>query len=119
MEPDSSREKSSRNVSLGYFHGVLVPHHPVITYYNNEYINGFDLTVSRYISETKHINPPEMGAGYYFSNLGSKEIYGYAHALYFFISRDFLKNSPNLCLRSSISIGASYNTLHWDITDNY
>jgi len=116
---DSIFEKSPRNVSISYHHGYLFPHHRLVTYFTKEYINGFDLTLSRYIPELSMVNPPEMGGGYYLSNLGNREIYGYTHGFYFYTARDFFKNKTPFYLQQSIGYGVSYNTKHFSLSDNY
>ncbi len=118
MNPDSS-SAPPHNITFAYHHGYLFPHHRLVTYFTEEYINGFNITLSRYMPGIKLLNPPEMGGGYYFSNLGSREIYGYAHGVYFYVARDFLKNQSPFNLQSTMNIGASYNTKHWDLSENY
>jgi hypothetical protein len=119
MSADSIYEKNTGNISISCYHGYLFPNHRLVTYFTDEYINGFDITFCRYMPEIKPVNPPEMGGGYYFSNLGSKEIYGYVHGLYFYIARDFLKNKSPFYFQSNMNIGASYNTKHYDISENF
>jgi hypothetical protein len=119
MDPDSFKYEIPLNISASFHHGYLVPHHRLVSYFTKEYINGFDIAFSRYMPELKPVNPPEMGGGYYFSNLGSKDIYGYAHALYFYVARDFLKNKSPFNLQSTMGIGASFNTRRWDLSENY
>ena len=119
MVPDSINLKQPRNISISYLHGYLYPHHRLVTYFTKEYINGFDITFSRHMPALNPLHPPEIGGGYYFSNLGSKEIYGYAHGIYVFIARDYFRFKSPVYLQQSIGTGASYNTKHFDINDNY
>lgn len=107
------------NITFSYHHGYLFPHHRLVTYFTSEYINGFNVTLSRYIPQLNLKNPPEMGGGYYFSNLGSKEIYGYVHGIYYYIGREFFRNKSPISFQTTISFGASYNTKRWDLTENY
>ena len=119
MIPDSTQDNSTRNLTISYFHGYLYPHHRLVTYFNTEYINGFDLAISSHVPALNHLHPPEIGGGYYFSNLGSREVYGYAHSLYFFVGRDYFQCKLPVYLQQSIGTGVSFNTKHFDISENY
>ena len=116
---DSLTARKIINCSLSYHHGYLFPHHRLVTYFTGEYINGFDLALSRYMPELKPDNPPEMGIGYYCSNLGNMDIYGYTHGLYLYASRDFFRNKSPFSFYQVIGMGTSYNTKHYSISENY
>lgn len=109
---------SSFNISSWYHHGYLFPHYPSIRFYNTDNINGFELFVSKYYPEMRHHRSTEIGAGYYYSNLGNRDIYGRVHGLYTAIGTDFLRERFPVYIQQTTAFGISYNTKRFDIQDN-
>ncbi|MCK4923043.1 MAG: acyloxyacyl hydrolase [Bacteroidales bacterium] len=107
------------HITTYYHHGYLFPHHPSMAYFTAENINGFEIIASKYYPSINPDRPPEIGFGYYFSNLGDRDVYGLAHGLYMMLGGDFFKNRSKIYLQQGISFGISYNTEHFDIKENY
>ena len=116
---DSMSRNSYVNISAGYNHGYLYPHHPSINYFTKENINGISLIASRSFPEINRKRPPEIGMGYYFSNLGNQDVFGNVHGLYFDIGGDFFRTLSPVYIRQSTAFGMSYNTKVFDIHNNY
>jgi hypothetical protein len=69
----------------GYF-GRNLPQNDIIRYLVDTHIYGFQLNAGINTDGSawwhKYLNYPRLGAGYYHSNLGNKEVFGYVDALY-------------------------------------
>jgi hypothetical protein len=99
-------------------HGYLVPHHRSMAFSNTEYINGAELFVSGYFPGVATRRPTNFGIGYYCSNLGSREVYGNAHAIFAAIEADFFRTNLPFYFQQATAFGISYNTERFDIQDN-
>jgi hypothetical protein len=111
------------HVEADYGYGFVMPHHKSIEYFLQDHIQTFDVKISKASFGNKYWNQlyryPYAGVGYYRSNLGNNEIYGYANAIYSFIKVPFLGASHKINLSYQMSFGASYLTKHFDIEENY
>lgn len=115
----SSFFKLPEQITTYYHHGYLFPHHPSMAYFTSENINGFEIIGSKYFPSINPVRPPEIGLGYYFSNLGDREVYGLAHGIYMMLGGDFFRDKSSFYLQQNFSFGISYNTEHFDIEENY
>jgi len=115
--------KKGLHIETDYGYGFLMPHHKSIEYFLEDHIQTFDLRVSKATYGNKYWNQlyryPYFGVGYYRSNLGNDDIYGYSNALYTFIKVPFLGASNKINLSYQLAFGASYLTKHFDIDENY
>jgi hypothetical protein len=107
------------NISSWYHHGYLVPHHRSMSYFTTGNINGFEVVGSACFPQLNPGRPPEIGAGYYFSTLGNRDVYGWVHGMYLSLAADFLSQRSPVYFQQSISFGLSYNTEHFDIDENH
>lgn len=106
-------------LSAWYQHGYLFPHHRLMTYFTEENINGFEVVASRYYTGLNPSRPTEAGFGYYFSNLGNRDVYGHVHGLYGVLGAEYFKDWSPVYIHQSVTVGLSYNTERFDIGDNY
>jgi len=106
--------------NLGY--GFIMPHHKAIEYSLEDHISTFDLKLSIPTFGNKYWNQiyryPYYGVGFYRSNLGNDDIYGYVNALYSYVKVPFIGKSNKANLSWQIAFGASYITKYFDIDDN-
>lgn len=117
--PDSLIYKKDLLLSVRYHHGLLFPMHASMTYFTKENINGLEIRAGRTFVNIKPDRPPEIGIGYFFSNNGNRDVYGYTNAAYFFFNSNFFKNSSPVYLEQSISVGISYLNKIFDARENY
>ncbi len=117
--PDSTDRSEPWNLSTWYYHGYLLPHHRLMTYFTDENINGFEVVASRYYAGLHPERPLEAGLGYYFSNLGNREVYGHVHGMYAVLGAEIFRERSPVYIHQSVSVGLSYNTERFDIENNY
>lgn len=106
-------------LSFRAHHGYLVPHHRSMAFSNTEYINGAEIFVSGSFPRVTTRRPTNFGAGYYYSNLGSREVYGRVHVIYTAIEADFFRTTLPFYIRQSTAFGIGYTTERFDIDDNF
>jgi len=106
-----------------YGFGAVMPHHSSINYLLEDYIQSFDIKLVKSTNGNKYWNQlfryPDYGIGYYRSNLGNNEVYGYANALYGFAKIPFFHTANGSHLSYQIAVGAAYITNCFDIHTNY
>ena len=111
------------NIETNYGYGFLMPHHKSIEYFLEDHIQTFDITISKATYGEKYWNQlyryPYYGLGFHRSNLGNKDVYGNANALYMFLKGPFWGRSGKLNIGYQISFGAAYLTECFDINNNY
>ncbi len=117
--PDSLVNKKDLLLSVRYHHGFLFPMASFMTYFTKENINSVDIRAGRTFVNINPVRPPEIGIGYFFSNNGNKDVFGYTNAPYFFFNSILFKKYSAFYLEQSTSIGISYLNKKFDITNNY
>jgi hypothetical protein len=115
---DTLKSKKPLNLSMSYHHGYYFPHTKGLRYFTNENINGIQFEASWSFPELNKDRPPEIGFGYYTSNLGSKDVYGNVHGIYMDMGVDYLRGRYPVYIQQSIYAGVSYLTKHFDIETN-
>ncbi|MEX0981588.1 MAG: acyloxyacyl hydrolase [Bacteroidales bacterium] len=116
---DSTIAKLPLNISAWYHHGYLAPHHRSMAFHTTENINGFEIITSGFFSHLKTKRPTLFGAGYYYSNLGNRDVYGNVHAVYAALTADVFQSNLPFYFKQSFAFGVSYNTMHFDTDENY
>ncbi len=110
------------SLEADYGYGFVMPHHKSIEYFIEDHIQTFDFKIHQTTYGKKYWNQlyryPVYGVGFYRSNLGNNDVYGYANALYSFVKAPFIGNSNKTSLSWQISFGASYLTNYFDIENN-
>lgn len=105
---------------LGY--GFIMPHHKSIEYTLEDHIRTFDIKITKPTYGKQYWNQlykyPYYGLGYYRSNLGNNEVYGYANALYTYIKAPIFGKSNSANLSWQIAFGVSYLTKRFSIESN-
>lgn len=105
-----------------YGYGFVMPHHKSIEYFIEDHIQTFDFKIHQTTYGKKYWNQlyryPVYGVGFYRSNLGNNDVYGYANALYSFIKVPVVGKSDDFNLSYQIGFGASWITNHFDINEN-
>jgi len=111
------------HIETSYGYGFVMPHHKSIEYFLEDHIQTFDIIVSKATYGTKYWNQlysyPYYGLGFNRSNLGNKNVFGYANALYMFIKGPFWGASNKINIGYQMSFGAAYLTKCFDIDENY
>jgi hypothetical protein len=117
---DSKLNGISFEADYGY--GFVMPHHKSIEYFLEDHIQTFDFKIHQTTYGKKYWNQlyryPVYGVGFYRSNLGNNDVYGYANALYSFLKVPVLGKSDNFNLSYQIGFGASWITNYFDIEEN-
>ncbi|MFO8022019.1 MAG: acyloxyacyl hydrolase, partial [Perlabentimonas sp.] len=93
---------------VGYHRGVLFPHHSYIEFFNEDFINAFELRLGRTLPNIRYPKPPTIGFGAYYSNLANKDIYGSATAAYVYFDSQFTDDEKFFSIGSSIATGISF-----------
>lgn len=111
------------NVETDYGYGTMLPHHNSIAYFLKDRINTFDIKINKTTYGNKYWNQlyryPVYGIGYYRSNLGNDDVFGYANGFYSFLKAPLLGQTNKLNLSYQIAFGLSYITEIFDIETNY
>lgn len=117
---DKTIKKDSifRTVSVFYDYGFVIPHHPDIVYFMEDFTQGAELTygITNYRSNSwsKYFNYPEVGVAFSFSTFGNKDIFGNGLALYPYMHTTILR-TKHFYLRNKLSMGLGYVTKPFDI----
>jgi len=118
-EKDSTIAKLPLNISAWYHHGYLAPHHRSMAFHTTENINGVEIFTSGFLPHLKMKRPTDFGIGYYYSNLGNRDVYGNIHAIWAALTTDICQSNSPLYFKHSLAFGVSYNTMYFDIEENY
>lgn len=94
---------------VGYHRGVLFPHHTYIEFFNEDFINAFELRLGRTLPNISYPKPPTIGFGAYYSNLANKDIYGNAIAAFLYFDSQFTDYEKFFSMGSSVASGISYS----------
>ncbi len=110
-------------IETNYGYGTLLPHHNSIAFFLEERINTFDLKINKTTYGNKYWNQlyryPVYGVGYYRSNLGNDDVFGYVNGFYSFFKAPIFGQTNKLNLSYQIAFGLSYITKIFDIETNY
>ena len=111
------------HIETNYGYGFVMPHHGSIEYFLEDHIRTFDFKITKATYGNKYWNKlyryPYYGVGFYRSNLGNDDIFGYVNALYAYVKVPFIGSSNKMNLSYQMSMGASYLTKYFNIEDNY
>jgi len=110
-------------VESKYHYGMVIPFYDAIKYLVQENASGFELlfnfpTYGRDYWDMLY-GYPRAGAGYSCWDLGNRNVFGTAHAIYGFFNAPIFGFNDKLSLNYQISFGASWLTKPFDIDDNY
>lgn len=118
--PEAFKNGFGIETDAGY--GFIMPHHKSIEYTIEDHIRTFDVKLTKATYGSKYWNQlyryPYYGIGYYRSNLGNDEVYGFVNALYSYVKVPFIGTSDKANLSWQIAFGASYITTYFDINEN-
>ncbi|MCK5823056.1 MAG: acyloxyacyl hydrolase [Bacteroidales bacterium] len=110
------------NLEFNYNNGFLYAHHSSIAYLTQSYINGYDIKIGK-STNGEHLweqlyRYPEIGVGFYNSNLGNSEAFGNVNAIYSYINIPILKNQK-ISFNYNFAIGIAYSPLCFNVIANY
>ncbi len=122
-----SQEAGERNLSIvvepRLHYGLVIPFYDAIKYLVHDNAVGFELLVGFPTYGKDYWDMlyryPKVGTGYSCWNLGNKEVFGTAHALFGFFSAPIATISNKFSVNYQISFGVSYISKPFDIYDNY
>ncbi len=103
--------------NLSIHGGSVLPHHASVVYLNREYLNSIELNTWFGHYDGKETGNPILGPGYFYSNLGNKDVYGNFHAAYFGILNQRINRKLPVQLKTGV--GIAYATKKFDIESNY
>lgn len=103
--------------SLNLQAGTVLPHHKSLTYFNREYVRSMELNAWFGHPGPTAIQEPVLGAGYFFSGMGNRDIYGHLHAA--FVSMLSPPAGRRLPVQLQVGLGIAYATKRFDIESNY
>jgi hypothetical protein len=94
--------------------GTALPHNDMLIYLNREYIRGLETNI--WFGNPDAGTNTDLGAGYVFSNLGNRNVFGHIHAAYLSILNPLGRSnfSPDL----KINLGMAWATKRYDPHDN-
>ncbi len=117
-------DTTTRNyfLSLHSGYGFIMPHHKSIEYNIKDHIRPLSMRAGFCPTGKKewhrYYRFPEIGLGFYGSNLGNDEIYGFSYALYSYFKSPFISR-PKWHLDYEIAFGLSWLTEQFDVENNY
>lgn len=110
-------------LEANYGYGAIMPHHSSIKYLLEDHIKTVDIKYVKSSTGEKYWNQlfryPDFGLGFYRSNLGNNDVYGYANAIYGFTKIPVARSANGSGISYQIAVGASYITDCFDINENY
>jgi hypothetical protein len=116
--------KLINNLRLGIetHYGYIYPHHSSIAYSLQSRISGLELNLT---TDTygrgqwdNLYRYPRMGTGYFYTSLGNDDVFGKAHALFFFMDVPFGSGRRKFSSWYRIGFGAAYLTKKFDVEKN-
>ena len=120
---EDTRQRVNFIIEPRLHYGLVIPFYDAIKYLVHDNARGFELLVSfpTYGKDywERLYKYPRAGAGYSCWDLGNKEVFGTAHALFGFFNAPVLKLNDKMKVNYQISFGASYITKPFDIDKNY
>lgn len=110
------------NLEFNYHTGFLYAHHSSIAYLTQNYINGYDIKIGK-STNGEHLweqlyRYPEIGIGFYNSNLGNSETFGNVNAIYSYINVPIVKNQK-ISFNYNFAIGIAYLPRCFNVINNY
>ncbi len=105
------------NYKINLHAGTVLPHHETLIYLNNEYVRSLEFAAWFNNKSIENTYNTILGAGYFFSGLGNKEVYGNFHALYFGMLNPVLSNV--LPVQFKVGVGSAYVCKTFDLENNY
>ncbi|MFP4367733.1 MAG: acyloxyacyl hydrolase [Bacteroidales bacterium] len=112
-------EKGKGNVhyNVNIHSGIALPHNDMLIFLNREYIRSLELNAWFVNPGSEVIHNTQLGAGYFYSNLGNKNVLGNIHAVYLSLLSPFLSDysSPDF----KLNLGIAYATKKYDVHNNY
>lgn len=112
------------NLRLGteVHYGTVLPHSETIEYSLKSNIERVQLTLSTNSYGRSYWDEgyryPRYGAGYLYTSLGNKDVFGHAHALFLFVDIPFSSKEKSLFFSYQINFGLSYLDKVFDIDEN-
>ena len=103
--------------NLNFHRGRMTPHYALQAELNQDKITGIDFNAVFLNTNEVTIRSSVPGVGYFFSNLGNNEVYGYVHAAYFSMLFPLLTDKFPVQLK--LSLGPGYVTRKYDPEDNH
>ena len=112
----SEREPGYMYYNLNMLGGRMTPHYESQAIINDDYIWGIDFNTYFLKDETTKINKTAFGLGYFVSNLGNDDIFGFVHSTYFSL---LIPISPNaIPIHLKIGLGPGYATKKYSPSTN-
>ncbi len=102
--------------NLNVHRGRMTPHYALQAELNRDKITGLDWSAVFLKSNEATVISPVPGLGYYLSNLGNNEVYGYVHAAYFNMLLPLVTGAYPIQLK--LGLGPAYVTRKYDPDHN-
>jgi hypothetical protein len=118
----NSRIIDNSNLESKINYGFILKHRSSLGYYIKGHVPACELNYN-FVSDGNKIfhevfRYPQIGAGYYFADLGNPQILGQVHAVFSYINIPFV-HDHSICLNYRIAGGISYLTKCFGVSDNY
>lgn len=119
-----SIDSTSTSTSIGFRYntGALIPHDKPLVPLKKDAINAIEIYYSFHRIDNKqwhtYFNNPEVGVAYMLMDLGYKDVLGYSHSLYPFITFPLSKPNKPLSLNFRMAMGLSYISKIYDSISN-
>ena len=108
-------------VEVKYHHGFVIPHHPDMIYFLNDFTNSGEINFIRrryktsdWESQYKRL---ETGIGLWYSSFGNNEVYGKGIAVYPFLNLNLFK-AGNLDVKTRVALGIAYSNKPYNNNKN-
>jgi hypothetical protein len=107
-------KRGALHYSTGIHKGTVLPHNDMLAYLNNEYIRGIEINIWFPNLQESGETYPVLGAGYIFSSLGNRNVFGNVHSAFLSLLNPLAGN-----LEFKLNLGMAYATKRYDLHANY
>ncbi len=114
-------QPNQRSVTVLYHQGIVIPHHPNMVYFIDDFSRGLEVNYGLLRFEAngwqKWYNFPEVGLGLFYNSYGNAEIYGQGLSLYPYLHFPLIRTS-RFSLSNKLAMGVGYINKPFDYQTN-
>jgi len=109
-------------IEPAYYYGSVLPQTNYIGYLLQDHIQAFQLNIGINTNGSKkwhkYLNYPRLGLGYYHSNLGNNNVFGFLNSYYGTVAIKTFRPKYFINIEHNLNAGIAYVTMKYDIYKN-